>query len=128
MNEHSFYSVDRLLEFGMSMAVAQQMVKSMNDMMANMHIPGSMNHSRTFDQSNPNNIFYAIIDGKQEGPFSETEFAGLITSKKVVKETYVWKPGMIDWQLAEKIPSVLQIVAITPPKFNGKPKGTCNEN
>jgi hypothetical protein len=123
MNENSFYSLDRLLEFGMSMAVAQQMIKSMNEMMANMHIPGSMNHSRFFEQSNPNNIFYAIIDGKQEGPFSETEFARLIANKKVVKETYVWKPGMIDWQLAEKIPSVVQIVAITPPKFSGETKG-----
>jgi hypothetical protein len=128
MNENSFYSVDRLLEFGMSMAVAQQMVKSMNEMMANMHIPGSMNHSQPFEQSTPDNIFYAIIDGKQEGPFSETEFARLIAGKKVVKETYVWKPGMIDWQLAGKIPSVLQIVAITPPKFNEKPKGVQSEN
>jgi hypothetical protein len=128
MNENSFYSVDRLIEFGMSMAVAQQMVKSMNDMMANMHIPGSMNHSRPFEQSNPNNIFYAVIDGEQEGPFSEAEFAGLIASQKVVKETYVWKPGMIDWQFAGEIPSVLQIVAITPPKFNEKPKGAQDEN
>jgi hypothetical protein len=124
MNEYSFYSVDRLLEFGMSMAIAQQMVKSMNDMMANMHIPGFMNFSRPSEQNNPNNIFYAIIDGKQEGPFSETEFARLITNKKVVKETYVWKPGMTNWQLAEKIPSVLQIVAVTPPKFDEKSKGT----
>jgi hypothetical protein len=75
------------------------------------------------EQNNPNNIFYAIIDGKQEGPFSETEFARLIAGKKVVKETYVWKPGMADWQLAEKILSVLQIVAITPPQFNEKLKG-----
>jgi hypothetical protein len=126
MNENSFYSVDRLLEFGMSMAIAQQMVKSMNDMMANMHIPGSMN-LRPFEQGNPN-IFYAVIDGKQEGPFSETEFSRLIAGKKVVKETYVWKPGMIDWQLAEKIPSVLQIAAITPPAFNEKLKGVKNEN
>jgi hypothetical protein len=128
MSENSFYSVDRLFEFGMSMAIAQQMVKSMNDMMANMHIPGSMNHPRSFGQSNANNIFYAVIDGKQEGPFSETEFARLITNKKVVKETYVWKPGMADWQVAEKIPSVLHIVAMTPPKFNEKPKGNTNEN
>jgi hypothetical protein len=128
MNENSFYSVDRLLEFGMSMAIAQQMVKSMNDMMANIHIPGSMNRPWSFEQSKVNNIFYAIIDGKQEGPFSETEFVRLIAGKKVVKETYVWQPGMIEWQLAEKIPSVLQIVALTPPQFNENLKGAQNEN
>ncbi|MDR1317223.1 MAG: DUF4339 domain-containing protein [Spirochaetales bacterium] len=128
MNENNFYSVDRLLEFGMSMAVAQQMIKSMNNMMANMHIPGSMNHLYSFEQSVPNNIFYAIINGKQEGPFSETEFARLVANKKIVKETYIWKPGMTDWQLAGEILSVLQIVAITPPQFNGGQKESKNEN
>jgi hypothetical protein len=127
MNDNGFYSVDRLLEFGMSMAIARQMIKSMNDMMANMHIPGSMNRSMPPGHINPN-VFYAIIDGKQEGPFSETEFSRLVASKKIVKETYIWKPGMIDWQLAEKIPSVLQIVAITPPQFNGEQRGSKNEN
>jgi hypothetical protein len=127
MNDNGFYSVDRLLEFGMSMAIARQMVKSMNDMMANMQIPGSINHSPFSGHVNPN-IFYAILDNKQEGPFSETEFARLVASKKIVKETYIWKPGMIDWQLAEKIPSVLQIVAITPPQFNGEKGESKNEN
>jgi hypothetical protein len=123
MNEDSFFSVDRLLEFGMGMAVAQQMVKSMNDMMANMRIPGSINHSPFSRQNGSNSVFYAVIDGKQEGPFSETEFTRLIINKKIVKETYIWKPGMADWQLAGNIPAVLQIVAITPPQFNREIKG-----
>jgi hypothetical protein len=64
MSENSFYSMDRLFEFGMSMAIAQQMVNSINDMMAKMYIPGSMK----------------------------------------------------------------QFVAMTPPRFNEKPKGSSNEN
>jgi hypothetical protein len=122
MDGNNFYSIDRLMEFGMSMAIAQQMVKSMNDVMANMHIPGVMNPMHTQAQQQqpqpPNQMFYAILDGKQAGPFSETELARLITEKKVVKETYIWMPGMKDWQLAENVPSVLRLVALTPPQFN----------
>jgi len=120
MGENNFYSIDRLLEFGMSMAVSQQMVKSMNDMMANMRIPGSMNPMRPNIPQQREQIFYAMIDGKQAGPFSETEIARLITEKKIVKETYVWMPGMKDWQLVENTPPVLRLVALVPPEFKSK--------
>ena len=121
MNENSFYSIDRLVEFGMSLAISQQMVKSMNDMMANMRVPGVMNpmYPNTVPQQ-VSQVFYAMIDGKQAGPFSETELARLIAEKKVFKETYVWIPGMKDWQLAENTPAVLRLVALAPPEF--KPK------
>ena len=116
MSENNFYSIDRLVEFGMSMAISQQMVKSMNDMMVNMRIPGSMNPMQANTQQR-DQVFYAMIDGKQAGPFSETELARLILDKKIVKETYVWMPGLKDWQLVENTPSVLRLVALTPPEF-----------
>jgi hypothetical protein len=118
MDENNFYSIDRLIEFGMSMAIARQMIQSMNDMMANMHIPGAMNPMHTQEPRQPNQMFYAILDGKQAGPFSETELTRLIMEKKVVKETYIWIPGMKEWQLAENVQSVLRLVALKPPEFN----------
>ena len=120
MGENSFYSIDRLLEFGMSMAIAQQMVKSMNDMMANMRIPGAMNPMHSGAPQQGAQIFYAMIDGRQAGPFSEAECVRLIAEKKIVKETYVWIPGMKDWQLAENTPPVLRLVALAPPEFKQK--------
>jgi hypothetical protein len=121
MNDGHFFSVDRLVEFGMSMAIAQQMTKSMNETMANMRIPGvmnSMNGQVPFSPPPPQaQLFYVVIDGKQAGPFSEAELGRLITEKKVVKETYVWMPGMKDWQLAENIPAVMRVVALSPPEF-----------
>ncbi|MDR2596800.1 MAG: DUF4339 domain-containing protein [Treponema sp.] len=116
MGEVNFYSIDRLVEFGMSMAIAQQMVKSMNEIMANMHIPGAMNSLNNVPP-HMEQLYYVIIDGKQAGPFSETELARLIIEKKVVKETYIWMPGMKNWQLAENTPSVLRLVALAPPEF-----------
>ena len=42
MNDNNFFSVDRLVEFGMGMAMAQQMVNMMNKSMQQMYVPGSI--------------------------------------------------------------------------------------
>lgn len=114
MNDDNFFSINRLVEFGMSMAVAQQMVKTMNQSMVNMHIPGTMNPLQAASPS----IYYAMIGGKQAGPLSEQELSRLIVDQKVVKETYVWKPGMGTWDIAENVPDVLRLVASSPPPFD----------
>ncbi len=117
MNDDSFFSINRLVEFGMGMAVAQQMVNTMNSAMTNMHVPGSMNPM----QSTPQQFYYVIIEGNQAGPFSDQELSRLISEKKVVKETYIWKPGLLKWELAEKLPDVLRLVALSPPPFQQIP-------
>ncbi|MDC1385610.1 DUF4339 domain-containing protein, partial [Crocinitomicaceae bacterium] len=116
MDDNSFFSMDRLLEFGLGMSIAQQMVKSMNETMSNMHVPGAMNPMGQVKHS----LFYAVVEGNQVGPLSESELSRLITEKKVAKETHVWMPGMSNWQLAENVPEVLKLVALAPPPFNGE--------
>jgi len=113
MDDSNFFSINRLVEFGMGMAVAQQMVKTMNHSMTNMHVPGAMNPMEKPQQK----FFYAMIEGKQAGPFSEQELARLIADKKVVKETYIWMPSLTGWKMAEQIPEVLKLVALAPPPF-----------
>ena len=39
-------------------------------------------------------------------------------TKKNLKETYIWKPGMTSWQIAEKLPEILRLVALSPPPFH----------
>ena len=90
MDDNSFFSIDRLVEFGMGMAVAQQMVKTMNESMTNMHIPGAMNSMEKPKEK----FFYAMIEGNQAGPFSDQELARLIAERKVSKETYIWAAGL----------------------------------
>ena len=116
MNEDSFFSINRLVEFGMSLAIAQQMVTTMNNAMTNMHIAGTMNSMQPPQQQ----FYYVVIEGKQMGPFSDQELSRLISEKKVSKETYIWKPGMINWEIAEKLPDVLKLVALSPPPFQPK--------
>ncbi len=109
MDESSFYSINNLVEFGMGMAVAQQMIKTMNQSIETMKVPGS------FSTQQRQSLFYAVVEGKQMGPLSEHEVSRLIRDKKIVNESYMWKPGMPSWELAEKIPEVLRLVALTPP-------------
>ncbi len=115
MSNDSFFSIDRLVEFGMGMAMAQQMVQTMNYAMNNMQVPG-VDHKM---QNTPQTIFYVIIDGKQAGPFSESEMGRLVADKKITSSSYVWKPGMSNWLTADKVPDVLKIVALNPPIFKG---------
>ena len=104
-----FYSIDRLVDFGLSMAISQQMVNSMNLAIQQMHIPGSMQTIPTPQ------VLYVAIDGKPVGPLSESEFIGLLNAGKVTKDTLTWIPGMAAWKKIEETPEVLRIVALTPP-------------
>lgn len=113
MNDDSFFSINRLVEFGMGMSIAQQMVNTMNNAMTNMHIPGSMNPMQTVVPQ----FYYAMIEDKQAGPFSEQELSRLITEKKIIKETHIWKPGLPKWEIAENLPEILKLVALSPPPF-----------
>jgi hypothetical protein len=97
------------------MSIAQQMVKSMNEMMATTVVPTA--HNVPIPQRNavPARVYYAVFEGKQAGPFSETEIVRLIADKKLSKETLVWYPGLDNWKTAENIPEILRLVALTPP-------------
>ncbi len=109
--EDNFNSVNKLIEFGMSLAIAQQMVKSMNEATTNMKIPGTF----------PNFLqprllqLYVAIDGKQNGPFSDQELLKLIQENKLTKQSFVWKPGMEAWQIALNVPEVLNLFTMLPP-------------
>ena len=117
MDNNSFFSIDKLVEFGMGMAIAQQMVQTMNKSMVDMHIPGAMN---PMSNTSKKDFFYAVIDDLQAGPFSDQEVTRLITEKKISKETYIWMPGMDHWKIAEKVPELLKLVALAPPPFEKK--------
>lgn len=111
MNEDSFFSMNRLVEFGMGMAMARQMVEMMNATMKQMYVPGSMQSMPT---SQPITC-YVAIDGKQVGPLSESEFSRMVTEKQITKDTLAWMPGMLTWKPIEQIPAILKVIAVVPP-------------
>ena len=111
MNNESFYSIDRLVEFGMGMAMAQQMVGMMNQTMRQMYVPGSI---QSMPAAQPV-TFYVVLNGSPVGPISESEFTRLVTTKQVTKDTLAWIPGMLAWKPIEQIPSILKVIAVAPP-------------
>lgn len=126
MSEPSFYSIDRLVEFGLSLGVATQMAQSMNTALREMSVPGAGKSLETIrvptngtiapgQPVGAQSVYYVVLDGKATGPLPVSELTRLIAEKRVTKVTYVWIPGMSDWQLAESVPEVLQLVALVPP-------------
>ena len=111
MNENSFFSIDRLVEFGLGMTMAQQMVSMMNQTMQQMYVPGSMQSMPTPQIQS----FYVAINGQCVGPMTESEFCKLVTEQKVTKDSLVWMPGMTGWQPIEHVPAILKIIALAPP-------------
>ena len=115
MDNNDFFSLDRLLEFGLGMGMAQQMINTMNQSMKSMYIPGSI---QSMPQQPIASIYYVAIDGQQTGPLRESELMELIRDKKVSKDTLVWMPGMTTWLPIEKVPAILKLIALTPPPLN----------
>jgi hypothetical protein len=114
MNDSDFFSVDKLVEFGLSVAISQQMVASMNQAIKGTIVPGAMNPMPT---NATNELFYFAIDGKQAGPFTGRETIDLLQQRKLTKDTLSWKPGMNAWKKIEEVPEILKFVALTPPEL-----------
>ncbi|MCR4809054.1 MAG: DUF4339 domain-containing protein [Prevotella sp.] len=114
LDDSNFFSLDRLVEFGMSASIAQQMVTSMNQQMQQMQYPGSL---QNMPQPQPG-VYYVAIDGQPNGPLDEKELARLIYDRKVTKDTLCWLPGMAQWKPVSEVPAVLRIVALTPPPLS----------
>jgi hypothetical protein len=112
MDNSNFYSIDRLVEFGLSLSIAQQMVQTMNHAMQSMYVPGSM---ASMPQAQ---VAYVAIDGEPVGPLSDCEFAKLLKEGRISKDTLAWMPGMPTWKPVEQVPELLKIVALTPPPIN----------
>lgn len=117
MNDSNFFSVDRLVEFGMGMAMAQQMVNMMNQSMQQMYVPGSIQSMPKPKPQQPQ-LFYVGIDGQQVGPLNESELMAMITNHRVTKDTLSWMPGMPAWKPIEQVPEILKLIALTPPPLN----------
>ena len=51
----------------------------------------------------PNNAYFAVIDGAQQGPCSLPEMIERIRSGAITPDTYVWKSGLKEWIPADRM-------------------------
>jgi hypothetical protein len=59
--------------------------------------------------------WYVAVAGKQEGPYSETQFRGMIAAGQVTAQTLVWSEGMSAWQRTGDIPGLMAAGQAPPP-------------
>lgn len=103
----SFDSINRLMEFGMSMVVAQQMIETMNKAMGNMHIAGSGTPLMQVPLQ-----YYVVVNGVQTGPFTEAEMQCLIKEDRITEESLMWKTGASAWIPAQSIPEINKLLIL----------------
>lgn len=107
-----FSSIDRLVEFGMGAALAQQMVNTMNNTMANMQTPGintgvitDLTKSKA-QGADAAERWFAVVENRQAGPLSLIEIDQLVKKNLIVEATLLWSSGMAGWQKACDIPEI----------------------
>lgn len=110
-DNNSFSTIDRLVEFGMGLAVAQQMVNTMNHCIGNMQIAGTGNAlGQAISQVSKS--YYLIVNNAVAGPFSENELSVLAKSHTLKAESLFWCTGMSGWTFARNIPEIMKIVLL----------------
>ncbi|GHV11282.1 hypothetical protein FACS189491_02230 [Spirochaetia bacterium] len=105
-------TAERFMEMGIGMALAGQMGRMVNQTMAPAVQAPPM-------QALPQRLYYAGLEGRQAGPFSETEIVRLINEKRIARETLVWHQGMKEWKQAQDVPEILRIITLGPPPLEG---------
>ncbi len=111
-----FSSIDRLVEFGMGMSLAQQMIRTMNTAMNNMQVAGV--NAGTTGQMNAASMpfkavqWFAVVNNLQVGPLNEAEVTKLVQKGDIGENTLLWAPGMSAWQMACNIPAINKIMLL----------------
>lgn len=104
---NDFDSIDRLLELGLSMGIAQQMVNTMNQALNMMYLPNAEQMIK------PKQIgYYAIVENRQIGPLNDDDFSIMIKNEYITEDTFLWKPGMPEWKLAKDIPEIFKNIIL----------------
>lgn len=111
MNQDNFYSIDRLVEFGLGANLAGRMVASMNQALQNVSPAGAQLATLQM----PAHHYFIVLDGKQAGPFSDVELSRLIQDARIDKDTLIWRPGLAQWQALQNVPDALRLLALIPP-------------
>lgn len=108
MCEHSsICSIDNLVELGLEMALARNLVTCFNQNLDSAMLPMEYTIQNA----------HVSIDNHDVGPLNEVEIRQLFCEGKLFADTLAWIPGMPEWQTIEQIPAILKIIALTPSKL-----------
>lgn len=86
-------------------AMGQQMAGMMQNVGQQMQ--GAMNTPPPM----PNIQYHISVNGAQAGPFSMQQLAQKVQSGQLTQQTYVWKQGMANWELAGNVQELAPLFA-----------------
>ncbi|MCH5176603.1 MAG: DUF4339 domain-containing protein, partial [Prevotellaceae bacterium] len=90
-------------------AMGQQMASMMQNMgqqmQTGMQSPPAM----------PNVQYHVSINGQQSGPFNMQQMQQMVQNGQLTPQTYVWKAGMANWDLAGNVTEMASLFAPPAP-------------
>jgi membrane protease subunit (stomatin/prohibitin family) len=92
-------------------AMGGQMAGMMNQMGQN------MNQQQNTPPPPPMVQFHVLVNGQSTGPFDQQILMNMCSSGQLTLQTYVWRQGMANWDIAENIAELKTIItnSIPPP-------------
>jgi hypothetical protein len=113
----SFNPAGMMMGMALGGSLGGQMTNMMNQM--GQQINTSMNTPPPLPQSQ----YMVAENGQQFGPYSIQQLAQLVQSGRMSKQTYVWKQGMNNWELAGNVAELTPLFTstATPPIPGGMP-------
>ncbi len=116
----------------MSMALANQMIGTMNYTLNNMQVPGqpvrARNNGAPQNQAAPEAPgaqggvaapqapqaqYYAVVDGHVAGPLDERQVGRLVQAGSLTEQTLVWMPGLTAWKYAADVPAIYKLILLS---------------
>lgn len=115
-----FSSLDKMVEFGLGLGIATQMMNTMNLALARTAVPGVGINPGVCSQPGAQapaavpagHQYYIVNQEKVAGPLNERELDELIKKGIVKADTLCWSPGMTAWKFASDIPEVNKLILL----------------
>lgn len=123
MNDDFYGSIDRLIEFGLSGRLANAMIQTMNNAMANMQMPDYANNNK-IDMTNNVAVtptsekrFFVAMEHNPVGPLDKDELQQKVVAHEIDGDTLVWYQGLPGWVEAKKLDEICLIFNQVSPKI-----------
>ena len=98
-----------MASMAMGGAVGSGMAGAVGNMM------GGMNEQKQTPPPPPQVEYSIAVNGQQSGPFGWQQLQKMVKSEQITKDTYVWKQGMENWELAGNVQELTSLFNIVPP-------------
>src|SRR6056300_123817 len=98
-----------MASMAMGGAVGSGLASGVGDMMK------GMNEQKQTPPPPPQVQYNISVNGQQSGPFGWQQLQQMVQSGQFTKDTYVWKQGMANWELAGNVQELSSLFGAVPP-------------